>query len=91
MESTIRLPSMLVRAQTEGSSIISCSQVMSPPAEKARPAPVSTTTSVLSSASISVKMRDISSCICASKALSASGRFIVNRSTRSCRSIRIVS
>ena len=63
---------------------------MSPPAQKARPAPVSTTMSVSRSAAMSQKSRAISACMAAFTALSTSGRLSVTVSTRRSRANVIV-
>ena len=87
---TICFASTAIPSKIAGSSIASCSQSMSPPAQKARPAPVSTTMSVSSSAAISRKSRAISLCMAAFTALSTSGRFSVTVSTRRARANVIV-
>jgi hypothetical protein len=56
-----------------------------PPAEKARPAPVRTTTCTSGSSFTSSQMRDIEVCIGPVNALRVSGEFKVIVSTLSCR------
>jgi hypothetical protein len=67
-----------------------CIQAMSPPAQKARPAPVRTTMSASSSWRASTKMRDSSVCSSALAALSCAGRLSVSVRMRPRRSARMV-
>ena len=61
------------------------------PAQKPRPAPVSTTARQPSSASIAANAARSATCISTLKLLSRSGRFSVSRVTPPCRSTRTVS
>ncbi|MNN55994.1 hypothetical protein D3C81_1709010 [compost metagenome] len=77
---------MILRASTNRRSRSSCgmpwNHARSPPAEKARPAPVSTTASTLLSWAMSANTRDSSVCMSALVAFSDSGWLSVTVSTR---------
>ena len=63
-----------VKRRSASAAVMSWNQSMSPPAQKARPAPVTTTARASASRAISANTRASSVCIRASIALSRSGR-----------------